>query len=134
MIARIYHYALFILIFIKALIVANWQVVKLALSPTLNIKPGFISVPMAARGDFEITVLANSITLTPGTISVHVPKDRKSIAIHAIDVGDNPDAIRRDVIDTLETNIMKWTSPGNSPGKTNNSDHTNSNTDSGASS
>lgn len=111
MIARVYHFIRFVFIFIRALIVSNYQVAKLVLSPTLNIRPGFVAIKLDARTDFEITVLANAITLTPGTISVHITPDHKTIVIHTIDVGDDPESVRRDVIDTLEINILKWTRP-----------------------
>lgn len=97
--------------FLKALIKANIDVAKVVLSPTMRISPGFLAVPMKAASDFEITSLANSITLTPGTITVHVARDHHSIVIHALTVGNDPEAVRRDVIDTLESNILSWTRP-----------------------
>ena len=68
-------------------------------------------VEVDCETDFEITVFANSITLTPGTISVHVEREQRKIIIHALDVGDDPEAVRRDVKQTLEANILKWTRP-----------------------
>jgi multicomponent Na+:H+ antiporter subunit E len=106
---RIYYFIRYLFIFAKALAIANIDVAKKALAPRISIRPGFLAVPMLASSDFEITALANSITLTPGTISVHVARDHRTIVIHAIDVGDNPDAVRRDVQQTLEANILKWT-------------------------
>ncbi len=98
-------------VFLKELAVANYQVVKMVIAPELRIKPGFITVPMDAKTDFEVTSLANSITLTPGTISVHVPHEREAIVIHAIDIGDDPDEVRRAIKETLETGILNWTRP-----------------------
>lgn len=109
MIRRLYYLLRYVLIFLKELTLANYQVAKIALSPKMTFRPGFISVPMKARGDFEVTALANSITLTPGTISVHIPDDRSAIVIHALDVGDNPDAVRASVQDALEAPILRFT-------------------------
>ena len=108
---RFYYLVRWILVFLKALWKANVDVAKLALAPTMAIRPGFIEVPMEAQTDFEITSLANAITLTPGTITVHVDRTARTILIHALHVGDDPEAVRIDVRDTLEANILKWTRP-----------------------
>ncbi len=108
---RVYHAVRYMFIFLKALVLANIEVAKLVLSPVLKIRPGFLAVPMEASSDLEITSLANSITLTPGTIAVHVSEDRHVIVIHALNVGDDPDRIRRSVKQVLEANILKWTRP-----------------------
>jgi multicomponent Na+:H+ antiporter subunit E len=109
---RAFYLVRYLGIFFRELILANVEVVKLVLSPHIKIKPGFLAVPLDAKTDFEITSLANSITLTPGTISVHVSDDRKTLVIHALHIGDDPDDIRRAVKQTLEANILKWTRAG----------------------
>ena len=86
---------------------------KLVLRPRLDLlRPGFLAVDMECETDFEITSLANSITLTPGTITVHVEREHRTIIIHAIDVGDDPDDVRRRLKQTLEANILQWTRAG----------------------
>jgi len=109
MIVRLYHLIRYAFIFVWEVIVANVQVVRIVLSPTLRIRPGFLAVPMRAKTDLEVTSLANSITLTPGTIAVHVSDDRHDIVIHALDIGDDPDDVRRSIQTTLEANILNWT-------------------------
>ena len=105
---RIFAFIRYIVIFLREMLLANVTVVKQVLSPKLKIRPGFISVPMSVRGDFEVTTYANSMTLTPGTISVHIPDDRHAIVLHAMDIGDDPDAIRRSCTEMLEKNILLW--------------------------
>lgn len=109
MIRRVFAFLRYVLIFLREMWIANITVVKMVLSPTLSIRPGFISIPMTARGDFEVTSYANSITLTPGTVSVHIPDDRHAIVVHAIDVGDDPETLRQSCATVLEANILKWT-------------------------
>ena len=109
MLRRLFYAVLYFFQFMKELTVANYQVAKLVLSPSAKLKPGFVAVPLRAATDFEITSFANSITLTPGTISVHIPEDRKVIVIHAIDVGDDLDALRRRMKDALEAHILRFT-------------------------
>ncbi|MEX2214094.1 MAG: Na+/H+ antiporter subunit E [Phycisphaeraceae bacterium] len=106
---RFLNFVRFVGIFWREMLLANYQVIKLVLSPTLRIRPGFISVPMKAKGDFEVTTLANSITLTPGTISVHIPDDRHAIVVHAIDIGEDPENVRKSIQESLEANILKFT-------------------------
>jgi multicomponent Na+:H+ antiporter subunit E len=106
---RIFYAIIYVFRFAKELALANYQVAKLVLSPRMPIRPGFISIALDARTDFEITSFANSITLTPGTISVHIPDDRHAIVIHAIDVGDDLDALRQSIKDSLEAPILRFT-------------------------
>jgi multicomponent Na+:H+ antiporter subunit E len=106
---RIFFAVVYFFKFMKELTLANYQVAKLVLSPTVKLKPGFLAVPLAARTDFEITSFANSITLTPGTISVHIPDDRQVLVMHAIDVGDDLDALRQATKEALEAPILRFT-------------------------
>jgi multicomponent Na+:H+ antiporter subunit E len=112
MLRRICYAVVYFFRFMKELTMANYQVAKLVLSPSAKLKPGFLAVPLTAATDFEITSFANSITLTPGTISVHIPEDRKVIVMHAIDVGDDLDALRQGTKDALEAPILRFTREG----------------------
>lgn len=113
---RLYFAIRYGFVFARALIKANVDVARLVLRRRPSFRPGFLAVPMLAETDFEITTLANSITLTPGTISVHVVREHRIIIIHALDIGNDPDAVRLDVQQTLEANILKFTRPGWTPG------------------
>ncbi len=109
MLRRLAFALIYLVRFLKELTLANYQVAKLVLSPAARLRPGFVAVPLTARTDFEITSFANSITLTPGTISVFVPEDRQVIVMHAIDVGDDLDALRQGTKDALEAPILRFT-------------------------
>ena len=106
---RLFYAAVYLVRFLKELALANWQVTKIVLAPELRIRPGFVSIPLDAKTDFEITSFANSITLTPGTISVYIPRDRHAIVIHAIDVGEDLDALRTATKQSLEAPILRFT-------------------------
>lgn len=106
---RLYYFLRYALIFSRELIQANYQVVKMVLSPQLRIRPGFVAVPMDADTDFEVTSLANSITLTPGTITVHLPEERHVIVVHALNITEDPEAVRQRIKRELEANILKFT-------------------------
>jgi multicomponent Na+:H+ antiporter subunit E len=76
------------MLFVKELVLSGWRVAKLVLSPRMDLKPGIFAYPLTVDSDFEITILANMITLTPGTLSVDVSPDRRTLYIHAIDCTD----------------------------------------------
>jgi multisubunit Na+/H+ antiporter MnhE subunit len=87
-------------------------VATLVFGPLDRLRSGFIAVPMDATSDLEITALANSITLTPGTITVHVEPAKRTIVIHAIDIGQDPEDVRQAIKTVLEANILRWTRAG----------------------
>ena len=65
---------------------ANIDVACRVVSPDLPINPGIVKVKTSLKSDTGITFLANSITLTPGTLSVDVDKEKGSLYVHWIDV------------------------------------------------
>jgi multicomponent Na+:H+ antiporter subunit E len=61
---------------------ANVQVVKAVLSPDLEVSPTLVKIPLNTDADIAETMFANSITLTPGTVSVDMQPDH--ILVHAL--------------------------------------------------
>ncbi len=74
--------------FLKELLVANLTVVKQVLAVRPNPRSGIIAYPLELRNDLFITLLANMITLTPGTLSVEVSPDRRFLFIHMLNIAD----------------------------------------------
>ncbi len=66
---------------------ANLDVAKLILDPKVPISPRMIRVPASQRTALGKVVYANSITLTPGTISVDVDEEESTILVHALTKG-----------------------------------------------
>jgi len=93
-------------LFIKELALSAWKVAVLVASPKMTLKPGIFAFPLTVDRDFEITLLANLITLTPGTLSVDVSADRKVLYVHAIDCSD-PAGARRDIANGFERKILE---------------------------
>ncbi len=94
------------LLFLRELVKSAWRVAVLVLTPKLDLKPGIIAVPLTVTSDFEITLLANLVTLTPGTLSVDVSEDRRTLYVHCLDVPDTAAAIA-DIRDGFERTIME---------------------------
>ncbi|WP_105432351.1 MULTISPECIES: Na+/H+ antiporter subunit E [Neorhizobium] len=93
-------------LFLKELALSAWKVAVLVVSPRMDLKPGIFAFPLTVTRDFEITLLANLITLTPGTLSVDVSEDRKTLFVHAIDCSD-VEATKRDIANGFERKIME---------------------------
>jgi|TARA_A100001391_G_scaffold133631_1_gene92607 multicomponent Na+:H+ antiporter subunit E len=71
------------------------RVAILVLSPRMEkrLAPGIIAYPLTVKTDAQITLLANLITLTPGTLSVDVSDDRTTLYIHVLEMHDRADVI-----------------------------------------
>jgi multicomponent Na+:H+ antiporter subunit E len=81
---RIYYMIVYLFVFIVALIKSNIDVARRVLTPSLPINPGIVKFKTKLKTDYSRMVLANSITLTPGTLTVDVIDD--TFYIHWIDV------------------------------------------------
>lgn len=75
------------------IVVANVEVARLVLGPADRLHPAFIELPLEIEDPFVATLLASIITLTPGTLSVDIDRDRRVLQVHALDVTDVPAAI-----------------------------------------
>lgn len=74
------------------ILVANIAVARLVVGPLEHIEPAFIRMPLRLQGNVGVSLLANTATLTPGTLSASLSPDRCELIIHALQ-GRDPDAI-----------------------------------------
>ena len=74
----------YIFIFLRELVKSNFDVARRVISPKLPINPGIVEVKTSLKSKLGRMILANSITLTPGTFTVEMQDDR--LFIHWIDV------------------------------------------------
>ena len=93
-------------LFVSELVLSALQVAWLVVQPKPKLRPGFIAYPLTVTSDVQITLLANLITLTPGTLSVDVSDDRKTLFIHALDIPDREALIGR-IAAGFETRILR---------------------------
>lgn len=97
---------LFFLFFIAELVKANARVAYYTLSPLSRMRPGIVAIPLEEMSDLEMTSLANLITLTPGTLSVDVTDDRRTLFVHFMHVEDAERA-RREVKEGFEARVLE---------------------------
>jgi multicomponent Na+:H+ antiporter subunit E len=79
--------------FLYELTVSSFQVAWDVMTPTHRSRPAIVAVPLDIEEPIQITVLANLISLTPGSLSLDVSPDRKTLYVHEMFV-DDPDETR----------------------------------------
>ena len=96
----------FLAYFLSQLILSNIRVAVEVLTPENHMRPAIVAIPLSLRTDLEITVLANLITLTPGTLSLDVSSDKRVLYVHAMFVTD-VDAFRDEIKNGFETRVKE---------------------------
>jgi multicomponent Na+:H+ antiporter subunit E len=96
--------------FCRDLVVSSLQVARAVLTPGNPSEPRFVVVPLTrARSGLEITMVANYITLTPGTLTVDVSPDRSVLLVHSLLAGAAGDGVRADVQEHIEARVTQVT-------------------------
>ena len=103
---RVAKAASLLLYFLWELVVSNIRVAIEVITPGYRMRPGVVGVRLDARTDFEIAMLANMITLTPGTMSVDVSEDRRILYIHGLYVEDR-DGFERSIKEGFERRLLE---------------------------
>lgn len=86
LIKRIFFGIVYFLKFVWEMVKANLHVAYIVVHPKLPIKPGIVRITTKLTKDTSLTILSNSITLTPGTLTIDVSRDKKILYIHWIDI------------------------------------------------
>ena len=76
-------------LFARELVLSVNDVLKAVLRPSRVQRSGIVAVPLSLREDASIALLANLVTLTPGTTSLHVSDDKGVLYVHAMNLGDD---------------------------------------------
>lgn len=89
------------------ILVANVQVAWIVLTrPNDKLRPAWIEVPLDLKQPEAITILAGTITLTPGTVSADLSDEGHSLLVHALDT-DDPDAVRDEIKNRYERRLKE---------------------------
>lgn len=94
--------------FLYELMVSSIRVAHDVVTPRNRSRPGIIAVPMDAESDAEIMLLANLISLTPGTLSLDVSPDRKILYVHVMFL-DDLDTAKREIKAGMERRLLEVT-------------------------
>lgn len=95
----------FSIYFIKELVQANLIVAIDIITPSWKMRPGVIALPLDAKTEVEITLIANFIALTPGTLTLDVSDDKRVMYIHAMFL-DDEEELRRN-LKKMERRVLK---------------------------
>lgn len=79
--------------FAVELVQSTWATIRAVLAPPDRLKPAILAVPLDVRSDGGITLFASMVTLTPGTTSIDVSDDGKTLFVHVMDAPDHDAAI-----------------------------------------
>ncbi|WP_196159561.1 Na+/H+ antiporter subunit E [Reinekea sp. G2M2-21] len=80
--------AQYLFILLWDIIISNVVVARQVLGNTHHLQPGFLAIPLDLTDPLPITLLASTISLTPGTVSTEVSVDLKTLYVHALNVDD----------------------------------------------
>lgn len=96
----------YILWLVKEIWVSSWKVARSVLGFGPAVRPAVVAVPLDVRTDMEITLLASSVTLTPGTLSLDVSPDRRTLYVHTM-FGEDAATVRDDIKLAMERRILE---------------------------
>ncbi len=82
----------FVLVFLWELVKASLTVVAQVLHPGRELRQAVIAVPVTAVSDRMLTLLANAVSLTPGTLALEVDRPGATLYVHVLDIGGHPGA------------------------------------------
>lgn len=94
--------------FLVELILSNLRVFWDVITPGQISRPGIVGVPLVAKSDIEILLVANLISLTPGTLSVDLSPNRRILYVHVMYL-DDPEAFRQSIREGIERRVLEVT-------------------------
>ena len=92
--------------FLWELLISNFRVLWDVITPSHFSRPAVIGIPLDASSDFEIMLVANMISLTPGTLSLDVSQDRKILYVHVMFV-DDLETARAQIKEKIEKRVLE---------------------------
>lgn len=100
---RVWRWIKLLVLFHYELVVSSVQVAWDVLTPRHRARPGIITIPLRAKGEAEVLLVTNLISLTPGTLCLDVTEDCRTLIVHAM-FADDPAAIAA----RIENGMERW--------------------------
>ncbi|MEB7812547.1 Na+/H+ antiporter subunit E [Staphylococcus xylosus] len=101
-IITVYKIVKLFLVFLIELVKANIDVIRIVIKPKIDNEPAFFTYHTDLKSDWQIALLSNLITLTPGTIVLGISDDRTKIYIHSIDF-----TTKEEEVDSIKSSLEK---------------------------
>lgn len=109
LIAKVLWALVLFVLFLWDLLRSSVQVAVAVLSPGNRTEPRLLTIPLKASSPVEVTLVGNFISLTPGTLTVDVSEDGRTLLVHDLFAGDSSDGTRADVASGIETRVLRVT-------------------------
>jgi multicomponent Na+:H+ antiporter subunit E len=103
---RIFSAARLAAFFGWALIVANIRVAIDVIRPHTNIRPAVVAIPLDVTSDAEILLLSMLINITPGSVTIDLAEDRRTLYVHVMHM-NTVEASRREIKDGFEHRVKR---------------------------
>jgi multicomponent Na+:H+ antiporter subunit E len=108
-VTRLYFILKLFFVFLYDLVVSSVQVAIAVISPADRVRPRMVTIPLNTRTDVQTTLVGNFISLTPGTLTVDVAEDGRTLLVHDMFAGDSSEQTRADVQEGLQKRVMEAT-------------------------
>ena len=104
---KLFGVLIYVPVFLRELVKSNWDVAKRVFGGCRNVNPGIVKVPVSLESEYGQSMLANAITLTPGTITLDITEEEGQdyFYIHWIDVSETD---RDKAGDMIKGTLEKW--------------------------
>ena len=93
------------LIFLRELTLSSILVARTVFARRIEVTPAIIAVPLDLRTDMGVALVANLVSLTPGTTSLHTSEDGRTLYVHALDAMDE-----EAVVASIKNSFERWVS------------------------
>ena len=104
---RVWAWIEFLLFYLKEVLVSNLRVAYDVLTPEHKMTPGIIALDVADMTDAQITLMANSITMTPGTLGLTVSENHDKLYIHAMYLDGSPEAVAKKLLNDYGKRVKR---------------------------
>ncbi|OBR64037.1 hypothetical protein A7K91_20305 [Paenibacillus oryzae] len=108
MLRKVWAIVKLLVLFNKELLVSGIAVLIEVIRPRIKVRPGIIRLDTELKTDFEITLLACLICLTPGTLTLDVSRDGSTLFIHAMNINESED-LAAQIKNSFEKAILEVT-------------------------
>jgi len=78
----------YVFMVIGDIVVANFEVALLVIGPSKKLSPAFVAIPIQIQHELPITILASTVSLTPGTVSAEISEDKQWLYVHVLNLTD----------------------------------------------
>lgn len=96
----------FFFFYLGEIILANIQIAVDILTPKHRMRPAILAIPLDVESDIQVLAFNNLVTMTPGTLSLDISPDRKTLYVHAMYV-DNIDEMKKEIKKSFENRILE---------------------------